>query len=104
VPLVGTGLVATQALLGPTLAGRRMLGVTMRRDVAMDPALIGLSVVDVTPEGKPSASRVRRRGKQRRRRPDRIRSPDEFVKQDGDWLFAERRLMVDWTETRPSTM
>jgi ketosteroid isomerase-like protein len=32
-----------------------------------------------------------------------IRYLDEFVKQDGDWLFAERRLMVDWTETRPST-
>src|ERR1700687_2791179 len=26
-----------------------------------------------------------------------------FVKQDGEWLFAERRLMVNWTETRPST-
>ena len=31
-----------------------------------------------------------------------IRYLDEFVKQDGDWLFAERRLMVDWTETRQS--
>jgi ketosteroid isomerase-like protein len=31
-----------------------------------------------------------------------IRYLDEFVKQDGQWLFAERRLMVDWTETRPS--
>ena len=31
-----------------------------------------------------------------------IRYLDEFVKQDGGWLFAERRLMVDWTETRPS--
>ncbi|MFF4754374.1 nuclear transport factor 2 family protein [Streptomyces sp. NPDC002514] len=29
-----------------------------------------------------------------------IRYLDEFVKQDGDWFFAERRLMVDWTETR----
>jgi hypothetical protein len=28
---------------------------------------------------------------------------DEFVKQDGEWQFAERRLMVNWTETRPST-
>jgi len=27
----------------------------------------------------------------------------ELVKQNGAWLFAERRLMVDWTETRPST-
>jgi len=32
-----------------------------------------------------------------------IRYLDEFVKQDGRWLFAERRLMVNWTETRPST-
>jgi hypothetical protein len=25
-----------------------------------------------------------------------------FVKVDGDWLFAERNLYVDWAETRPS--
>jgi hypothetical protein len=25
---------------------------------------------------------------------------DTFVKQDGAWLFAERRLYVDWTEER----
>jgi hypothetical protein len=31
-----------------------------------------------------------------------IRYLDQFVKQDGQWLFAERRLMVDWTDTRPS--
>ena len=31
-----------------------------------------------------------------------IRYLDEFVKQDGEWFFAERRLMVNWTETRPS--
>jgi hypothetical protein len=30
-----------------------------------------------------------------------IRYLDAFVNQDGAWLFAERRLMVDWTETRP---
>src|SRR6266478_870207 len=30
-----------------------------------------------------------------------IRYLDEFLKQDGQWLFAERRLMVNWTETRP---
>lgn len=29
-----------------------------------------------------------------------IRYLDQFVKQDGAWLFAERKLMVDWTETR----
>ncbi|GAB2723907.1 hypothetical protein GCM10010442_51420 [Kitasatospora kifunensis] len=32
-----------------------------------------------------------------------VRYLDEFVEQDGAWLFAERRLMVDWTETRPCT-
>lgn len=32
-----------------------------------------------------------------------IRYLDTFVKHDGAWLFSERRLMVDWTDTRPST-
>jgi adenylate kinase family enzyme len=27
---------------------------------------------------------------------------DVFVKQDSQWLFADPRLMVNWTETRPS--
>jgi hypothetical protein len=27
---------------------------------------------------------------------------DEFVKRNGQWLFSERRLMVNRTETRPS--
>ena len=31
-----------------------------------------------------------------------LRYLDGFVKQNGAWMFAERRLMVDWTETRPS--
>jgi len=31
-----------------------------------------------------------------------IRYLDTFVKHDGSWYFAERNLMVDWTETRPS--
>jgi hypothetical protein len=31
-----------------------------------------------------------------------IRYLDTFVKQDGAWLFAERRLLVNWTDTRPS--
>ncbi|MFD3401493.1 nuclear transport factor 2 family protein [Kribbella sp. NPDC058693] len=30
-----------------------------------------------------------------------IRYLDEFVKLDGSWYFAERKLLVDWTETRP---
>ena len=31
-----------------------------------------------------------------------LRYGDTFVKLDGRWLFAERNLYVDWTETRPS--
>jgi hypothetical protein len=31
-----------------------------------------------------------------------LRYLDAFVKLDGAWLFAERQLIVDWTETRPS--
>lgn len=30
-----------------------------------------------------------------------IRYLDTFAKSDGIWLFAERRLYVDWTDTRP---
>jgi ketosteroid isomerase-like protein len=31
-----------------------------------------------------------------------LRYGDTFVKLDGAWLFAERNLYVDWTETRTS--
>ena len=31
-----------------------------------------------------------------------LRYLDTFVKADGAWLFAERKLYVDWTETRSS--
>jgi hypothetical protein len=31
-----------------------------------------------------------------------LRYLDTFVKRDGAWLFAERNLYVDWTETRTS--
>jgi hypothetical protein len=31
-----------------------------------------------------------------------LRYLDVFVKVDGAWLFAERELYVDWTETRAS--
>jgi len=30
-----------------------------------------------------------------------LRYLDTFVKNDGSWLFAERRLYVDWMEERP---
>jgi ketosteroid isomerase-like protein len=29
-----------------------------------------------------------------------IRYQDSFVKQDGKWLFSERKLLVDWIENR----
>jgi hypothetical protein len=30
-----------------------------------------------------------------------IRYLDKFLKENGRWLSSERRLMVDWIETRP---
>jgi hypothetical protein len=30
-----------------------------------------------------------------------LRYRDTFVREDGRWRFGERRLYVDWTETRP---
>ena len=31
-----------------------------------------------------------------------IRYLDQFAKEEGQWRFAERRLMADWTDTRVS--
>jgi hypothetical protein len=31
-----------------------------------------------------------------------IRYLDTLVRREGAWLFAGRRLMVNWTDTRPS--
>jgi len=32
-----------------------------------------------------------------------LRYLDTFAKIDGSWSFAERKLLLDWSETRPST-
>lgn len=32
-----------------------------------------------------------------------LRYLDTFAKIDGAWLFAERSLILDWNETRPSS-
>ncbi|GAA4557114.1 nuclear transport factor 2 family protein [Planotetraspora kaengkrachanensis] len=32
-----------------------------------------------------------------------IRYHDLFARQSGRWLFAERRLIIDWVDRRPST-
>jgi hypothetical protein len=32
-----------------------------------------------------------------------LRYLDTFAKIDDGWFFAERNLLVDWSETRPST-
>ncbi len=35
--------------------------------------------------------------------PASLRYLDTFAKIDGGWYFAERKLLLDWSETRPST-
>ena len=32
-----------------------------------------------------------------------LRYLDTFVKIEGRWYFAERKLLLDWSETRPSS-
>jgi len=32
-----------------------------------------------------------------------LRYLDTFAKIEGSWYFAERKLLLDWSETRPST-
>jgi hypothetical protein len=34
---------------------------------------------------------------------DALRYLDTFAKIDGRWYFAERKLLLDWNETRPSS-
>jgi hypothetical protein len=29
------------------------------------------------------------------------RYQDSFIKRDGNWRFAERKLLIDWTDSRP---
>jgi hypothetical protein len=31
-----------------------------------------------------------------------IRYEDSLIKRDGSWLFAERKLLIDWSDSRPS--
>jgi SnoaL-like domain len=31
-----------------------------------------------------------------------IRYEDSFIKRDGTWRFAERKLLIDWSDSRPS--
>lgn len=31
-----------------------------------------------------------------------IRYEDSFIKRDGTWRFAERKLLIDWSDRRPS--
>lgn len=31
-----------------------------------------------------------------------IRYEDSFIKEEGAWFFSERKLIVDWTDSRPS--
>jgi SnoaL-like domain len=31
-----------------------------------------------------------------------IRYEDSLIKRDGTWRFAERKLLIDWTDSRPS--
>jgi len=33
-----------------------------------------------------------------------LRYLDTFAKIDGRWYFAERKLLLDWSETRPSSL
>jgi hypothetical protein len=32
-----------------------------------------------------------------------IRYLDRFVRTDAGWRFSQRRLLIDWTDTRPSS-
>jgi hypothetical protein len=33
-----------------------------------------------------------------------IRYYDMYVRKEGQWLFAERKLIIDWTDKQPSSL
>ena len=54
-----------------------------------------------TGEAYTLAHHVTVEGEKRRLMIAALRYDDTFVKQNGTWLFAERKLFVDWIEERP---
>ena len=63
---------------------------------------IGLDGDRATGESYTLAHHLYTEGGERRLMVASLRYLDTFAKADGVWLFAERNLYVDWTETRPS--
>jgi SnoaL-like domain len=62
--------------------------------------ILTLTGVRATGEAYTLAHHLTVEGERRRLMVAALRYDDTFVKQDGAWLFAERKLYVDWIEER----
>jgi len=85
--------------LAPVFADLNQYAATMH--FVGQSTILSLTADRATGEAYTLAHHLTTDGGKRRLMIAALRYSDQFVKMDGVWLFAERRLYVDWLEERP---
>ena len=85
--------------LAPVFADLNQYAATMH--FVGQSTILSLTADRATGEAYTLAHHLTTDGGNRRMMIAALRYSDQFVKIDGTWLFAERRLYVDWLEERP---
>jgi hypothetical protein len=85
--------------LAPVFADLNQYAATMH--FVGQSTILSLTADRATGEAYTLAHHLTTDGGKRRLMIAALRYSDQFVKIDGTWLFAERRLYVDWVEERP---
>jgi hypothetical protein len=89
----------TREALAPVFADLNQYAATMH--FVGQSTILSLTADRATGEAYTLAHHLTTDGGKRRLMIAALRYSDQFVKMDGVWLFAERRLYVDWLEERP---
>jgi len=89
----------TREALAPVFADLNQYAATMH--FVGQSTILSLTADRATGEAYTLAHHLTTDGGNRRMMIAALRYSDQFVKIDGTWLFAERRLYVDWLEERP---
>ena|SRR5579862_8395663 len=89
----------SRAALAPVFADLNQYDATMH--FIGQSTILTLAADRATGEAYCLAHHLTVHGDKRRLMVAALRYSDTFVKMQGAWLFAERRLYVDWTEERP---
>src|SRR5579863_5868693 len=89
----------TREALAPVFADLNQYAATMH--FVGQSTILSLTADRATGEAYTLAHHLTTDGRKRRLMIAALRYMDTFAKMDGAWLFAERRLYVDWIEERP---